>query len=384
MVRIIRYGLRKEALPEDIRGISIQRGGMKICSIQPRYMPKDLTESIYGYISLDRDTERVLMIDEGPEHYSFDFRKGLPGAIKRFVEDEITKFAREKLGYGVDVREIRRQKQRNAERRALLAINRLAKEIGFMGTGKGPRTRKTSPAERTKKKIRISMMDLEFPRKDDIRVNYKETLSNIASRIINDSDKEVTVRARMLLRYHDTLIKNYVEEDISVDHGSKSPILGPFSETFTEKDFPDAGRYTIRVQIISMMEENKGVKLDEAVHSFYLEEDPPAKGLFENCEPVEYPDEAKVRLGEAVPGERGGYIFQYNVSHPAQKAVFDTEDDLSEYLFRLMAFELCRLDLLQEDTKLYDEKDKSTPVDVVYKTLWVLGDSLYRYYSMEG
>ena len=373
-----------EPLPEDIRGISIQRGGMKICTIEPRYMPKDIAESIYGYITLDRATERVLMIDEGPEHYNFDFRRALPRAIKSFVEDEMAKFAKDKLGWGADVREIRRQQQRNAERKALLAINRLAKEIGFIGVGKGPRTKKTTSVERKKKEIRIRIMELEFPRKDDIRVNYGETLNNIASKIINDSEKKITMRIRMFLRYYDRVIKHYVEEDISIDSESESPIFGPFSETFVEEDFPHTGRYTICTRIISMMEENKGVILDEAIHSFYLEEDPPAKGLFENCEAVEYPEEAKEILGEAVPGERGGYILQYNVSHPAEKAVEDTEDDLSEYLFRLMAFELCRIDLLQADSKLYGESDKSTPVDVVHRTHRVLGTSLYRYYLMAG
>jgi hypothetical protein len=56
----------------------------------------------------------------------------------------------------------------------------LAKEIGFIGVGKGPRTKKTTSVERKKKEIRIRIMELEFTRKDDIRVNYWETLNNIS------------------------------------------------------------------------------------------------------------------------------------------------------------------------------------------------------------
>ena len=125
------------SVPDDIRGIAVQRDGMKICTIEPKYLGRDIAEKLYGYITFDSDTEEALLEDEGIEHYSYDFRRSLPGAIKRFVEDEMMRFAQEKLGYGVDAREIRRQQQQNAERRALVAMNTFAREIGI---GMGPET----------------------------------------------------------------------------------------------------------------------------------------------------------------------------------------------------------------------------------------------------
>lgn len=123
-------------VPEDIRGIAIQRDGMKICSIEPKYMTREIAERLYGYINFEPDTEEALLEYEGIEHYSYDFWRSLPGAVKRFVENEILRFAREKLGYGIDAKELRRQQRRNAEKRALVAINRFAQEIGI-GIGPG-------------------------------------------------------------------------------------------------------------------------------------------------------------------------------------------------------------------------------------------------------
>jgi hypothetical protein len=123
-------------VPEDIRGIAIQRDGMKISSIEPKYMGREIAERIYGYINFEPDTEEALLEYEGIEHYSYDFWRSLPDAVKRFVENEILRFAQEKLGYGINAKELRRQQRRNAERRALVAINRFAQEIGI-GIGPG-------------------------------------------------------------------------------------------------------------------------------------------------------------------------------------------------------------------------------------------------------
>src|SRR6266571_2729502 len=134
LVKRLHIVSKRAGVPEDIRGVAIQRGGMKVCSVEARYMPQDLADSIYGYVTLDREAERQLLIDESPEHYGFDFRFGLPKAIRHYIEEEIGRFARAKLGWRTDTRQIRREKQRGAERMALLEINRIAKDLGF---GKG-------------------------------------------------------------------------------------------------------------------------------------------------------------------------------------------------------------------------------------------------------
>jgi hypothetical protein len=366
------------SVPEDMRGVAFQRDGMKICVIETRYMGKEIAERLYGYINFDPDTEEVLLEDEGIEHYSYDFRRSLPGTIKKFVEDEMMRFAQEKLGYGVDAREVRRQQQRNAERRALVAVNRFAKEIGI-GMGPGRRGRGGDGGPRTPTEIYIEFDEMNFPRKDDLRVNYGESISNIKARIVNDSDTQVFVRFKLFVRFYDRLIKTYAEQDFIIPPQHSSDHIGPYQEIFQQADFQSTGRYTIVAMIISLRDENKGTKLDVENRSFYLEEDPPEHGLFEKCEPMEFPERAKMIMAESLTGERGGLVLQYNINHPANEAVQGQEDDLAAYLVWLMGYEMCRYDLLQENPVLFDTEDKDNPDTVLRKTLRKIGEFIHRF-----
>jgi len=365
-------------VPEDIRGVAIQRDGMKVCMIEPRYMGREIAERLYGYINLDADTEEALLEDEGIEHYSYDFRRSLPGAVKRFVEDEMMRFAQEKLGYGVDARELRRQQQRNAEKRALVAINRFAREIGI-GMGPGRRGGGGGGGPRTPKEIYIEFGDMNFPRQDDLRVNYGESISNIKARIVNGSDAEVIVRFKLFVRFYDRLIKTYAERDSVIPPQHSSDYIGPYQETFQDTDFPNTGRHTIVAKIISLKDEDKGKELDVESRSFYLEEDPPERGLFEKCEPMEFPERAKMIMAECLTGEWGGLVLQYNLNHPAQEAVQGQEDDLAAYLVWLMGHEVCRYDLLQENPVLFNSEDKNNPDAVLRKTLRKIGEFVHRF-----
>lgn len=368
---------RDRPVPEDIRGIAVQRDGMKICMIEPRYMGREIAERLYGYVNFDDDTEDLLLEDEGIEHYSYDFRRSLPGAIKRFVEDEIMRFAEEKLGYGVDARELRRRQQQNAERRALIAINRFAREIGI-GIGPG-RIGGGHGGSRTPKEIYIELNDINFPRQGDLRVNYGESISNIGAKIVNNSDTDVMVRFKLFIRFYDRLIKTYAERDFVIPLKQCSDHIGPYQDTFHQMNFPNTGRHTIVAKIISLRDEDKGMELDVENRSFYLEEDPPEHGLFEKCEPMEFPERAKTIMAESLTGERGGLVLQYNLNHPAQKAVQNQEDDLAAYLVWLMGHEMCRYDLLQQSPVLFEIEDKENPDAILRKTLRKIGEFVHRF-----
>jgi len=374
---------RKETLPDDLMGISWQRGGMKICTINPPYMARELSDSIYGYITLDKKTEKALLLDEGPEHYSYSFRRSLPGAIKRFIEDEILKFAREKLNWGIDTRELRRQQQRNAERRALLAANNFARSLGI---GKGPgKSGKGKGREGEAKLVRIQLEELKLPRSGDLRVNYNEKIENIKARIVNDADSSVTVKLKFFLRYFDKIIKVYSEEDATIPPKSKSHEFGPFEEVFSEKNFPDKGKYTVVTKIVSLMDENKGSELDYKTKSFYLEEDPPMRGLFERCEAFGFPDEEEVKylLGYSETGSERGLVLYYNLNHTAYTAVADVEDDLAAHILRIAGHELCRYDFLQENSVLFKPEQKDDTETVLSYMRNIIGELLYKFHKGE-
>ena len=366
-------------VPEDIRGVAIQRDGMKIDMIEPRYMGREIAERLCGYINFDSDTEEALLEDEGIEHYSYDYRRALPGAIKRLIEDEMLRFAQEKLGYGVDAREVRRQQQRNAERRALTAVNSFARALGI-GTGPGP-TREGTGGERTPKKIRIQLEDLSLPRPTDLRVNYGESVKNIKMRVINENGRDVDLRVKFFLRYYDKVMRVFAEQDITLKANSVSEELGPFEVECKESDFPDSGKYTVVARIISLMDEDKGVELDYKTKSYYLEEDPPMRGLFERCEAFGFPDEEPIMfwMGYSEYGSERGLILYYNINHPGYVPVSESEEDLAEYIIRIAGQEICRFDLMQETPVLFTDEQKDDPQEVLKQERKVLGELIYKF-----
>ena len=366
-------------VPEDIRGVAIQRDGMKICKLEPKYIGREIAEGLHGYINFDPDTEEALLEDEGIEHYSYDFRKPLPRTIKRFVEDEMLKFAKEKLGYGVDAREARRQQQRNAERRALTAVNSFARALGI---GAGPGVRAPSgDGERETKKVRIRMEELLLPRRNDLKVNYGETVGNIKIHILNDDERDLDMRVKLFLRFYDEVLKTFLEGDVKVKAHTTAAAFGPFIEKLTEDKYPDKGKYTIVARILSLMEEDKGEELDHKTKSFYLEEDPPMKGLFERCEAFGFPDDDPIKywMGYSEYGSQRGLILYYNLNHPGYTPVSENEEDLAEYILRIAGQEICRYDLMQEKTILFKEDQRNDPQEVLKQERKVVGELIYKF-----
>jgi hypothetical protein len=370
---------KRGEVPENFRGISIQRGGMKVCVIEPRYLPKHISDSIYGYVTLDAEAERKMLEAEGIEHYSYDFRQALPRALKSHVQAEIEEFARSKLGWGADARAIRRQHQRNAERRALAAINRLAKKLGLLAYGPGPQ--EGGGGGGTPKPLRLSMPDLKFPRRGDRRVNYGEMVRNIRAHVVNDTLGDAAVMVRMFIRHGDRLVDTYVEEELVVPASGRSEEFGPLNEECSAERHSERGIYTIVAKLVSLDKRDRGAKVDERRRSFYVEEDPPSRGIFERCEALDYPDEVKHLMGEARQGETGGYILEYNASHPECEAVEVDEGELAAYLYRLMAQEVCRLDASSQEPKLFDQGDLEVPGNVLRKTLMMMGQFMFEFYS---
>ncbi|NOH04737.1 MAG: hypothetical protein HND47_23585 [Chloroflexi bacterium] len=371
----------KGPIPEELRGVAVQRGGMKVCPIYIRYAPQDVTESVYGYIAFDKDLDNALRADENPEHYSFDFRRSLPKAVKQYVEDELTKFAREKLGLGVDPKKVQHQRQTNAEQRAMFAVNKIASKFGMLGKGEVVPPPPPPPPQ-PPRLLRLEMPLFKFPR-DSHRVNYGETVSNILLTAYNDTEKKVQVGLKMYLFFEDVQLVKYIEnEEIRLYSHSASKTFGPFKQHFTEEDFPGKGKYTIRAKMISLDKETKGDELHVLSRHFWLEQDPPEKGLFEKCEALDYPEEMIKIMGEAVRGESEGYLFQYNNIHPAKRAVDDEEDSLTEYLVKIMGLQLPWIDLRREKPVLFSKEDLESPENIAQKVSKIMGQILYEYYSM--
>lgn len=379
-----------EEVPDDVRGIAIQRGGMKIDTVEPKYLPEYMARGMYGYVTVDEDAELELKRAENPEHYGFNYQYKVPRAIRNFVRDEAQRFASEKLGWNRDERAIQRQRQRNAERKALSQINQVTKDFDFSsptpgpgpggkegtgGTGSGIGGEKTNM-------LRVQMPDIKLPNPGYRRVNHGETVQNISAGIINETEESANVQLRLYLRYYEEKQKEYHNEEYTVDADSSIDLVGPFEETFDEDTYPNVGKYTFVARVISLEEDDKGDVLDEKRRSFYLEEEPPAEGgIFEDAKAMEYPEDVNHLFGHVRTGEEGGYILEYNAGHPEYDSVSGDEDNLAEYLFRLMGLGLCHVDLERGSPVIFEDTDTDDPAEVASAIFEMVGKFSSEYYS---
>lgn len=375
--------------PPQIQGIAIQRSGMKIFSLAPRGLPAEITERIYGYIVLDEDGDFALRQIENPEHYGINLHAGFAIALRKYIEEQIFKFAYEKLGLRSKRDAIQKQHHRNAERKAIEAVNRTAAKYGFTG-GKFKRKGKQRETEERKyKKIRVSPEDYLFPREDDIRVNYGEEINNITATALNKTHKKIRLKARIYIEHGGEEFKLLVERDMDVQAEDETPFIkNALSLKISNEHFPKSDRYNLVAELIALDNFKAGdVKIEKAKivdrrkQSMYVEMDPPGGGIFESCQGVEYGDFHM--MGQAIRGEKNGYIFEYNLEHPAYKQVEVDENELAYYLYSLMISELCIIDSGSPEPHIFKKEDIETPEGVLREYRKVIGKALSEYITGE-
>jgi len=344
---------KRGSVPDDLMGVAIQRGGMKVCSVAFQYVPKEIKESVYGYVTFDRKLDQALRQYEGIEHYSFDFRRALPKAVKQWVEGEMNKFAKEKLGLGVNQKELENQRRSNAERRSLYALNRITKRLGLLGFGPGTAPPPPPPHQPQPKGISLSFLSLDFPG-NSLRVDYGQSLTNITIRVTNRTESQVDLALKVYVfnASGSTIVNLWDSTELTLDPETRKE-FGP-AELLINRENYVPGEYSIRALLVSMgyyeaLSLRKGHEIAKATRRFFVEEDPPEKGLFEDWDPIAYPDEINHVMAYADRGERGGYRLSYNTNHPAKKANDSDEDSLTDYLLMAGAIQVPRIVVRQEE-----------------------------------
>lgn len=368
-------------VPEDIRGLSIQRSGMKVTSSPFKYVPKDISDSFYGYVSFEKDLDKAMQEAEGPEHYSFASSNPVYKIVKRTLEDELGAFAREKLNIGVSPEEKRKEMQSSAEREAVYAMNRILKSLGITGPEIMPPITPVPPIPPTPTKpLCLVLSDFEFPRKIR-RVNYGERLKGARAIAVNDTNKKVEVTVRIYIVKGDKQIGPHLyEKNIEIESKTRLDIY-TVDLGVTKEQFPFSGKYSLRASMLAIKAEGykKEEKISTPAKTFYVEEDPPEKGVFEKCEGLAYPDD-NLLMGEAVPGEEGAYIFQYNTAHPAYE-VYGQEEDLKDYLVRIMADEVPRIIIRSPDQKVFSKETMDDSEALSREISALQGKIMYSHFS---
>jgi hypothetical protein len=364
-------------VPDDLRGIALQRGGMKVCTIHMRYVPAEVAESVYGNVTLERELERAILPHENPEHYSFDWSKPVPRELRRYIEGELEAFGREKLGLGVDPAKVKSQQQRNAELRALYSINRIAKKLGLLGGGGGGGDGGGGDGAEPKD-FKVGVL-VTFPRETH-RVNYGEELNGIRLIAHNNTKHPVKVQLHLVLEYQGQEVKKFIQAQVPVPAQSKHEV-GPSAYKF-KKGSPK-GEYRLQGIMISMRSTDKGKELARAAVRLWVEQDPPERGIFERIEGLEYKAPKDKLMADHYKADGKGYVFTYNVNHPAyeQESEADGEENLTDYLVKLMAYEVARIDMSGSQPHLFEKDDLESPQVAALKTAEIVGSILHEFYS---
>lgn len=368
---------QRGSIPDYLQGISIQRGGMKIANVNLKYVPQSISGSIYGYIDFDGKTEKLLQKHESPEHYSFD-KSLLPRAVSQYIEAKLIEFAIKKLHYqGQEA--IKDIIQKEAEKKALKEINRIVSELKIFGSGKDTfenddeHTHVIICPPVKKELVRLEMETLPLPGEGK-RVDYGEKIDSFEVKAINESEKPINVRIRLSHWLGKTTNKEtFTEQDFTINAGKKTGVVFP---KWTCKAGEEKGCHAFRAEMISLMPDNKGTYLDVLNKYFWVEEDPPAPGIFGKIEGVTFPKEYSDSQGYSAPLAPNGYSYMYNLDHPAKKAA---EDELQNYLVEILAREISIINL-KEKQNLFTKEELDDPTKIIQKSNEIIGKILHAYY----
>ncbi|OHA19806.1 MAG: hypothetical protein A3C08_01850 [Candidatus Taylorbacteria bacterium RIFCSPHIGHO2_02_FULL_47_18] len=364
-------------VPDSIRGIAIQRGGMTIERIPAEELVKEqgMTD-IYGWLEMESKPleEEMKIRCEGPEHFNFTWTLNPARYLRNHIQSKIREFAKDlKI---IESEQAKKNKiQKTAEEEALKLLTPLFKKLGLFGKHKGKRKKK-GLSRKKNEPLRLSVPDMEFPR-DDKRVNYGEKINGTYVVPINEFGESILVLVRVFIVSADGKTEMLQEKEINL-HTGEGPRIGPDEIAISKKY--KAGGYSLRARMIALENKDKilpdGVKIEKGTilyervnQKFYVEINPPESGPFE-FQPKGKDDKSYLFEWEQ---EGDGYIIYYNELHPRIKPLLNDGEGLRDYFAEqgsLLALQIKLEELIADDDK--EDKDftklvKGKDASAVYK-----------------
>ena len=378
-------GYKANGINEEFKGISIQRGGMKILTLDPtsevyhqNNFPKESTEGIYGYAKLSPKLEKSIKEAEGVEHYSYDFRMLQAKYVKLAIMYQVKIFCVEKLKLGEKEKKRISDKEKKMADEALFALNEIAKNLDLRSDEKGDMVKSGVNSERgINKEIRIETLKANYPEKN-IRVNYGQIVKNIRTKIINESSSVVSSKFFLTILSQD-FERSILEKEIIIEKNSTSDEIC-FAEIEFSKNQFKKGKYTIKAQLVSLDKKTKGDILDTKTLPIFLEVDPPIGGIFGNYVLLDQPKDHKMGWAEMTSSKIN--LLNINIGHSAYKEAL-VEDQLKFYILLVGLSELTRFDVLQARSKIFDKKYVNDPNYVLMTAFENLGKNLSKIFTRD-
>ncbi len=267
-------------VPEEIRGVAVLHYGMKVATIAPQYLPKELDDGIYGFVEFDEQVDSELRRRENqkPNHYDLVWTRLLPKTIRQLVRDQILEFARTKLGQGVSAEQSARQLQSDAERLALRELTDACKELGIDFNRPGGIKPPKPPLPPPPRPYGVMFHAFDWPTSGTRRVEHGERvefdllLFNTTTSAFDDCELTAHVFAAKGGNSIHAIVKK-MKVQLSPD---SSDTVGHYVVLFDAATYP-AGAYVVR----AVLRDKQGYELDSQGVRVYVAQDPPFRAPFD-------------------------------------------------------------------------------------------------------
>lgn len=324
-------------IPEAMQGIAVLQNGMKITALQMDVAPSDMRKKVTGFIEFDTPLDRELRKghNQYPNHYDLKWRSKIPRAIKLFIQSQLERFGREKLGIGEDPRERQKRTRDNAEKEAMKMLMRHAPGLNFAGHKRGPipPVPPVPPPPPPHKDSGISMT-VEFPDNGKKpRVDWGDEM-RVSAFCFNKTANSISGKLAIRILQADALIDELTSVSIEVPGnsvGSRTVRINngdAFVISFDEARYKRTGEYRVRAILTDIM---SGAE-DAVTRRFWLNEDPPQKLPF-NLEPSPLANkEAWIPRGDI----ENDPTIVYNTEHPEFKRAQSGDEQVqADYLLNI-------------------------------------------------
>lgn len=297
--RIKRLCLAKadKPVPEDLRGLYMQRKGMKVGTIDLKDIPPDLEERFFGFIELDEKYEDLIAEAESLEHYGFSAQFASYRELKKFAQAEFDNFKR-KLGYAVDARKTADERAREALRVAHQKLNEIMDNLGLTGLGEPLKPQRD---------ITVHVESVLFPHGTN-EVNLGDVISDIKFRVTNHSQYDYAMKAFVETHRSDNTVVEVIQTDALKLSSGHHATVGPLTVELRTGIYPNFEE----IACVCRVETTTGERLAHAHIPIFVgvkkpQPDEPVRLRLDN---IEFPrgHSTRVNFGEEIKNIR--YVIE--------------------------------------------------------------------------
>lgn len=331
--------LKGKNIPDNYRGIHIQRAGMIVESIDLYdLVQENWSDKIYGVVEFEPDLEEAMKEHESVEHYNFFWTHNPPRLVRQALRQKVLEFAKEHHLLEENAKQAKEVKE--AESNAEKFLNKLAKKLNLGGRGRTRTTRK-STVRQNKEKIRISIKDLDIPLSG--RFEFGEVLRGAYAIPINEYENQLKVQVTTYI-YEKNTGRNVMSasEERLISLSSKNQEgVGWKAVPIDKKNF-NRGAYIFKAKMISLEETKIGSKDiekgEELYHPisgiFWVDQNPEEEGFFDVRRSDRDEKEKFFWWRNEGSDKVDHYVLYWNGEHPIFKEVRINKVALESALIR--------------------------------------------------